>query len=144
MADRGSDPGDYPAAAASQPIQQGGLLPFLWRLFGTVCVGIGALGVFVPLLPTTPFLLVAAWAFARGSERWRRWLVEHPRLGPSIRAWQRSRAIPRKAKVVAVASLVFSLVVALWLSLPPVALGLQVTALVAVSAFILSRPTADD
>lgn len=123
--------------------EQGGLLPFLWRLLGTTCVGIGAVGVFVPLLPTTPFLLVAAWAFARGSERWRRWLVEHPRLGPSIRAWQRSRAIPRKAKMIAVLSLLFSLVLALWLALPPFALALQITALVAVSAFILTRPSAD-
>jgi uncharacterized protein len=129
-----------PSPEFDQP--DNGLLPFLWRLLGTACVCIGAVGVFVPLLPTTPFLLVAAWAYARGSERWRRWLVEHPRLGPSIRAWQQSRAIPLKAKVIAVLSLLFSLVVALWLSLPPIALGLQITALVAVSAFILTRPTA--
>ncbi|RLK48781.1 hypothetical protein DFR31_1893 [Alkalispirillum mobile] len=113
-----------------------------WRFLGVSCVAIGSVGVVVPLLPTTPFLLLAAWAFAKGSERWRDWLLNHPRLGPSIRAWQTARAIPYRAKVVAILSLVFSLALALWLSLPPLALALQVTALVAVSAFILTRPTA--
>ncbi|ABI56374.1 YbaN family protein [Alkalilimnicola ehrlichii MLHE-1] len=113
-----------------------------WRSLGILCVAIGSVGVVVPLLPTTPFLLLAAWAFAKGSERWRAWLLDHPRLGPCIRAWQTERAIPYRAKVLAVASLLLSLLIALWLALPPVALGLQATALVLVSAFILTRPTA--
>ncbi len=120
-----------------------GPLSYLWRMLGTAFMGIGAVGVFVPLLPTTPFLLLAAWAYARGSERWRLWLVNHPRLGPSIRAWQESRAIPRRAKIIAILSLLFSLIIALWLSLPPLALAFQITAMVVVSAFILTRPTAD-
>ncbi|MCK8515828.1 YbaN family protein [Methylonatrum kenyense] len=118
------------------------LARYCWCLFGTACVGVGAVGVIVPLLPTTPFLLLAAWAYARGSERWRLWLVNHPRLGPCIRAWQQSRAIPRRAKGLAIVSLLFSLVVALWLALPPVALAAQAAALLAVAIFLLSRPTA--
>lgn len=115
----------------------------LWRLLGMTFVGIGAVGTVVPLLPTTPFLLLAAWAFARGSERWLRWLVTHQSFGPAIRAWQTSRAIPRRAKQIAILSLLFSLVVALWLALPPLAIALQVAALVCVSTFILTRPTAE-
>ncbi|MCK8515869.1 YbaN family protein [Methylonatrum kenyense] len=118
------------------------LTRYCWRFFGTACVGVGAVGVLVPLLPTTPFLLLAAWAYARGSERWRLWLVNHPRLGPCIRAWQQSRAIPRRAKGVAMLSLLSSVVIAVWLALPPLVLGAQAAALLAVSAFILTRPTA--
>lgn len=114
----------------------------VWRGLGVACVGIGAVGVFVPLLPTTPFLLLAAWAFARGSERWRQWLVSHPRFGPAITAWQRERAIPYRAKVLAIVSLLGSLLIALALALPPYALALQMAALLVVSAFILTRPTA--
>lgn len=118
------------------------MVVLLWRVFGVSCVAVGTVGVFVPLLPTTPFLLVAAWAFARGSERWRRWLVEHPRFGPAIDAWQRSGAISVRGKGLAILSLGLSMVLALWLNLPPPALLLQVVAVVAVTVFILSRPTA--
>ena len=113
---------------------------WLWRALGVSAVGIGAAGTVVPLLPTTPFLLVAAWAFARGSERWRQWLVNHPRFGPAIRSWQTQRAIPRKAKWIGVASVVASLAIAVWMQLPPLALTLQVIALVGVSVFLLTRP----
>lgn len=113
----------------------------LWRWFGIACVGVGAAGVFVPLLPTTPFLLLAAWAFARNSERWRRWLVEHPRFGPSLRAWQQQRAIPYRAKVIALGSLVLSLALTVALALPSYVLATQFAALVLVSSFILTRPT---
>ncbi|SEO58143.1 YbaN family protein [Aquisalimonas asiatica] len=115
---------------------------WLWRVLGVTCVGIGAAGTVVPLLPTTPFLLVAAWAFARGSERWRQWLLNHPRFGPPIHAWQSQRAIPRKVKWIGIASVVASLGIALWAQLPPVALTLQVIALVCVTIFLLTRPDA--
>ncbi len=113
---------------------------WLWRALGVGAVGIGAVGTVVPLLPTTPFLLVAAWAFARGSERWRQWLVSHPRFGPAIRSWQSQRAIPRKAKWIGIASVIASLAIAVWMQLPPLALTLQVIALVGVSVFLLTRP----
>lgn len=113
---------------------------WLWRVLGVTCVGIGAAGTVVPLLPTTPFLLVAAWAFARGSERWRQWLLTHPRFGPAIQAWQTQRAIPRRVKWIGIASVFASLGIALWMQLPPLALTLQLIALVGVSVFLLTRP----
>ena len=114
----------------------------LWFCFGWLCVAIGMVGIVLPLLPTTPFLLVAAWAFTRSSERARRWLLEHPRFGPAVTAWREERAIPRKAKIIAIFSLLASLAIALGAGLPPWALAIQVTALTVVSAFILSRPDA--
>ena len=74
-----------------------------WGLiaFGWLNVGLGVVGVVVPGLPTTVFLLFAVWAFSKSSARFQRWLWDHPRFGPPIRAWHRHRVIPRRAKVLA-------------------------------------------
>ncbi len=72
-----------------------------WLVLGLVLVGIGIIGLFVPLLPTTDFMLLALPCFARSSPRLERWLVEHPVFGPPIRAWRKNRAIPRHAKMAA-------------------------------------------
>ena len=79
--------------------------------FGWLNVGLGVAGMVVPGLPTTVFLLIAAWAFSKSSERFQTWLWTHPRLGPPVRAWHQHRAIPRGAKIAAVASMAVSLAV---------------------------------
>ncbi len=78
-------------------------------LLGLVCVAFAVIGVFVPLLPTTPFLLLAAACFARSSERFHQWLLNHPVFGTTVRAWDEHRSIPRKAKWVAIVSLIMTL-----------------------------------
>lgn len=65
---------------------------------GFVCVGLGLAGIPLPLLPTTPFLLLAAFFFARGSERWHRWLMTHPTLSPYILAFRDRRGLTRAQK----------------------------------------------
>ena len=70
---------------------------------GSVCVAVGVLGIFLPVLPTTPFLLLAAACFARASERFYVWLLRNPTFGPTIREWRRHRSIPYRTKVVALA-----------------------------------------
>ncbi len=71
-----------------------------WLLLGAgiVCLGLGILGIFVPLLPTTPLILVAAFCFARGSSRAHAWLLRHRALGPIVREWEENRTIPPRAK----------------------------------------------
>ena len=69
-----------------------------WWLLAYASLGLGIIGVFVPGLPTTVFILVAAWAAARGSRRLEQRLLAHPRFGPVIRSWRRHRAVPRRAK----------------------------------------------
>ena len=69
---------------------------------GWLCVGLGALGVVMPLFPTTPFLLVAVWAFSRSSPELAEKIRNHPVVGPFIRDWQDAGVIPTKAKVFAV------------------------------------------
>lgn len=66
---------------------------------GFVCVALGIAGIPLPLLPTTPFLLLAAFCFARGSERWHHWLMTHPMLSPYILAFQDKRGLTRAQKL---------------------------------------------
>jgi uncharacterized membrane protein YbaN (DUF454 family) len=80
----------------------------LYLLLGWLCVALGVVGAFVPLMPTTVFLLIAAWAFSRSSDRWHRWLREHARFGDTIRAWEEHHAMPRRAKRLAFVALASS------------------------------------
>lgn len=70
---------------------------------GTLCVVLGVIGILLPVLPTTPFLLLAAACYARASERFYRWLLGNPTFGPTIREWRRHRSIAYRTKVVAIA-----------------------------------------
>lgn len=78
----------------------------LYLVAGIASVTLGAIGAILPLLPTVPFLLLAAFCFARSNEEWERRIVEHPRWGPQITAWRERRAISRPAKLGAIATLV--------------------------------------
>lgn len=84
--------------------------PARWLLIGIgfACVGLGAVGAVLPLLPTTPFLLVAAGCFARSSPRFYKWLLSRPGVGPTIRQWRETHTIPRSAKLAAILSIVLT------------------------------------
>ncbi|MCS0503768.1 YbaN family protein [Ancylobacter mangrovi] len=109
---------------------------------GWLCVGIGIAGIILPGLPGTVFLILAAWLFSRSSPRFEAWLLGHPRLGPSVVAWREKGAVPRWAQFVATGSMAasFGVLVLLGFSLPM--LGLLGAIFVAVSAYLLTRPTA--
>lgn len=72
----------------------------LYLFAGFVALLLGAIGVVLPLLPTTPFVLVAAFFFSKGSEKMHQWLLNQKNFGPMIRAWEKYRVIPYKAKLV--------------------------------------------
>lgn len=76
---------------------------------GWICIALGVLGIFLPLMPTTVFLLIAAWCFARSSERFHSWLVAHPHLGPFIHAWQSGQGLEQGLRNRIIASLWISL-----------------------------------
>jgi len=69
---------------------------------GWICVGLGFIGIFVPGLPTTIFLIIALWAFTKSSKRLRIWLLNHKRFGPILRNWQEHKVVPLKAKILMV------------------------------------------
>ncbi len=79
---------------------------------GWVFTGLGIIGAFVPVMPTTPFLLVALWAFSKSSPRLQKWLLEHPRFGPTLRDWHKYGAIRSSIKVVAITTLAAIAVIA--------------------------------
>ena len=115
-------------------------LRHLWTLGGFLSFGLGAIGVFLPLLPTVPFMLLAAFCFARGSESFHRWLVHHPRFGPAIRDWRAHGAISRQAKRAAVLAVALTFGLPVLLGVPARALALQAAVLACVLLFILTRP----
>jgi uncharacterized membrane protein YbaN (DUF454 family) len=111
-----------------------------WLIVGLLALALGALGVALPLLPTTPFILVAAFAFAQSSEKLHQWLLDHNVFGPLIENWRRHRAISRRAKVVSVVSMAAVLGISVAIAAPPVVIWVQGLVLGASAIFILTRP----
>ena len=111
-----------------------------WLAAGMMFLGLGLLGVVLPVLPTTPFLLVAAGCFARSSPRLHGWLLAHPLLGPPVRNWEENGAVSRPAKRLAAGSMAVIFGVSVWAGLGwPILLAQG--ALIAVGLwFVLSRP----
>lgn len=119
-----------------------GAARILLLVLGFISLVTGIVGIFVPLLPTTVFLLISAWCFMRSSERFHEWLIEHPRLGPPIRAWRENGSIPRPVKWYAVAMLVISML-CMHLMIPYLWLKLSlILFLVGIGFFIWTRPDA--
>lgn len=114
----------------------------LFLALGFFFVALGFVGAFLPVLPTTPFLILAAACFARSSRRLELWLLDHPRFGPTLREWRTRGAIPRKAKMMSLAgtSLGFLL---FWLgSNPGLLLMISVAALMLVGVvYVFTRPS---
>jgi len=112
----------------------------VWFAVGMVSLSLGAVGVFVPLLPTTPFVLLAAYAFARSSERWHNWLLQHRIFGPMIANWREHGAISRRAKTCAMLSLILVLGISVFMDVSGTVLLIQAITLTMVATFILTRP----
>jgi uncharacterized membrane protein YbaN (DUF454 family) len=113
---------------------------YIWVLVGLAAVAIGAVGLVLPLLPTTPFLLVAAYAFARSSERLDLWLRRHRAFGPLISNWNRDGSIDNKTKRAATAVIIATPVVTWLLDAPAWVVVCQLIVLSASAIFILTRP----
>ncbi|WP_461473775.1 YbaN family protein [Pararhodobacter sp.] len=112
----------------------------VWIIAGGLALALGVAGIVLPLVPTTPLLLLAAFCFARSSPRLEMWLVEHPRLGPPIRDWRAEGAISVRGKTLALVVIGATFALSLILRLPAHVLLIQAATLGAVSLFILTRP----
>lgn len=127
-------PTSFETAEAEQTpdlLKRGRMARSAWLVLGLALVGVGFIGIFVPLLPTTDFLLLALLCFARSSPRLETWLLNHPRFGPGLRAWRRDRAVPRHAKIAACIGMTIGFAL-LWLHVHPRPLAAS-----AIGAFML-------
>ncbi len=129
-----------PATPTPAPVVRSGLSRVVWLAVGMVAVGLGGIGIVVPGLPTTVFFIVAASCFARSSPRFERWVLDLPRIGPLVRDHRAGLGMPRRVKVVALATM-WAAIVLSGLALrhrPPLVAGVVALGLVG-TAYILWR-----
>ena len=108
---------------------------------GWLCVGLAFVGTFVPGIPTTIFLIVALWAFARSSKKFHSWLLNHKRFGPILQNWESHKVVPRNAKILMVI-LQISAVIIFHYSLQNIYLTvLLIITLIFVARYVLSLPS---
>ena len=114
---------------------------YFWLGLGWTCVGLAMVGATMPVMPTVPFLLVAAWAFSKGSPQARAWLFRHEKFGPLLQAWCEHGAVPRAAKVASAVAMAVSygIIVAVT-DFPVWVLVLKGLLFVAIAVFVATRP----
>jgi uncharacterized membrane protein YbaN (DUF454 family) len=127
-----------------QPIGAFGpaVLRLVLQVFGALCVVAGIIGLFVPLWPTTIFMILALWAFARSSPRLHNWLLTHRRFGPPLQAWERHGAIPPLAKLLAVIGIGTSLAIIVLTVHSRLVIGSVAAFFAILVLYILTRPNA--
>ena len=110
-------------------------------LLGWLCVGLAFIGIFLPGIPTTPFLLVALWAFAKSSKRFHSWLLNHKKFGPILQNWESHKVVPRKAKILMVILQIAAIVI-LHYSLNNIIITIGVAILLmCVALYVISLPS---
>ena len=114
---------------------------YFYLALAYLAIGLGAIGVVLPLLPTTPFLLLAAWSAAKGSPSLHRWLYAHPHFGGALVAWERNRSVSVQAKWAACILMLISWFVMLYQTSGWVIPTITGTLFVGVAGILISRPT---
>lgn len=110
---------------------------------GWLSVGLGVIGIFLPVLPTTPFLLLAAWCFMRTSPRFYNWLISHPKLGKYLVYYLEGKGIPLKAKIYSIVLMAMGMSFTIyWVPLIEVKILLPLVG-VLVALYIARQPTLD-
>ncbi|MGF9756224.1 YbaN family protein [Microvirga sp. 0TCS3.31] len=116
----------------------------LYLCLGYASLGLGVIGIFLPVLPTTPFVLLAVWFFARSNPALAERLYSHPRFGHLLTTWRDQRAIPRRAKVTALSMLAASYALILWLTESDILPFVLAIIMGSVALYIATRPIPRD
>lgn len=119
----------------------GKVVRWFYLACGLIMLGLGIIGAFLPVMPTTVFLILAAWCFARSSPRLEGWLLRHRSFGPVLVAWRQQGAIPRRGKIMACLGMALGFAL-FWLGAHPgmELLLLVLAAIVASAWYVVSRP----
>ncbi|UPW19249.1 YbaN family protein [Agarivorans sp. TSD2052] len=117
------------------------MLKLFFMLVAWISVLLGTLGIFLPLLPTTPFILLAVVLFSKSSPRFELWLLQHKVFGPLINNWQRYGVVSLKAKCSATLMVVISAGLMMWMNVPLFARIIAGSCLFLVMCFLWSRPS---
>ena len=112
-----------------------------WFGLGLLSLAVGFVGIFLPLLPTTPLVILAAFAFSKSSPRFERWLLEHRIFGPIIADWRENRAIAPRYKAMAVFMMGAVFGLSLVMAMPGHVLAIQGVVLGLAATFVLTRPS---
>ncbi|GHF67738.1 YbaN family protein [Seohaeicola zhoushanensis] len=112
----------------------------LWTLAGILSLVLGVIGIVLPVLPTAPFVILAAFCFGKGSPRLRAWLMSHRQFGPMIADWEATGAIPRRVKLWACSVMVMSFAACAALGVPGRVLIAQALLMGIGAAYVLTRP----
>jgi uncharacterized membrane protein YbaN (DUF454 family) len=111
-----------------------------WNTIGGLALAFGLVGVVLPVLPTTPFVILAAFAFSNGSPRLRHWLVSHSVFGPLIAEWEAHGAIPRPVKRLACTVMVAAFAASIFAGFSLPVLIVQALCLTGAAPYVLTRP----
>lgn len=120
------------------------VLRYLLLVCGFISLGLGIVGIFLPIMPTTPFILLAAACFARSSTRFYNWITSHPRYGKMVADYLAGRGLPRKTKLLAISLLWLSIIFACFLVDFAWARVAMLLTAIAVSVYIWRLPEACD
>lgn len=132
---------DTPSTTSAGRAAPGPLARALYRGLGFVFLALAVAGVVLPGLPATPFALLAVWAFGRGSPEWAARVERDPRFGPLLVNWRERRAVPRKAKILAVSSMAASFLLLAAGGAPVLVLAGVGVVLLAVATYLVTRPS---
>lgn len=114
----------------------------LYLTLGLALVAIGIVGIFLPLLPTTIFFILAAGCFAKSNPKLENWILTHPKIGPSVIQWQQHKVIPLRAKFFAFTGITFGYLMFLRISHPTLLLAIAVALMMsAIALYVGSRPS---
>ncbi|MDX1713793.1 YbaN family protein [Vreelandella venusta] len=116
------------------------LISLMWVMLAGVSFSIGVLGIFLPLLPTTVFMLIAIYCASRGSPRFEAWIRSRHYVGPLLVTWEQERAIPKRAKTVAVCTIAVSAIIIVWSLGPGWLSGSVVALLMLIALWLATRP----
>ncbi|MGO2008138.1 YbaN family protein [Vreelandella alkaliphila] len=116
------------------------LISLMWVMLAGMSFSIGVLGIFLPLLPTTVFMLIAIYCASRGSPRFEAWIRSRHYVGPLLVTWEQERAIPKRAKIFAVCTIALSAMITVWSLGPGWLSGAVVALLMLIALWLATRP----